>query len=537
MMAAFASRGSWIGWLRRREPASAPPAARPAALPAAMPDFDIAPNDPLLSYLSSVASAVDIDALRLDSPALAELRAAGVKLVVPLVSQGELIGLLNLGPRLSAQDFSSDDRRLLNNLAAQAAPAVRVAQLVREQQLEARERERIAQELRVAQLIQQQFLPRELPNLRGWKLAAHYQPAREVGGDFYDFIQLPSGELGLVVGDVTDKGIPAALVMASTRSLLRTEALRAGSPGAVLRRVNDLLCPDIPERMFVTCLYAVLNPETGRLRYANAGHNLPYLRSGGTVHELRATGMPLGLLPGMTYEEQEATLEADARLLLYSDGLVEAHNHAFEMFGFPRVMGLFGTVSDGRDPIAALLAELERFTGPGHEQEDDITLVTLARSPLRVDASDRRGGTRSPAQLTSFEVASQLGNERIAMERIAEAVAPLGLPGDVIERIRTAVSEAVMNAIEHGNRGRAELLVAVSVAASDGQLVIRIADQGETNVDAAPTPDLNLKIAGLQPARGWGLFLIRNMVDEVRQVAADGGHAIELVVNLPAEGE
>ena len=200
MMAAFASRGSWIGWLRRREPASAPPAARPAALPAAMPDFDIAPNDPLLSYLSSVASAVDIDALRLDSPALAELRAAGVKLVVPLVSQGELIGLLNLGPRLSAQDFSSDDRRLLNNLAAQAAPAVRVAQLVREQQLEARERERIAQELRVAQLIQQQFLPRELPNLRGWKLAAHYQPAREVGGDFYDFIQLPSGELGLVVG-------------------------------------------------------------------------------------------------------------------------------------------------------------------------------------------------------------------------------------------------------------------------------------------------------------------------------------------------
>jgi anti-sigma regulatory factor (Ser/Thr protein kinase) len=94
-----------------------------------------------------------------------------------------------------------------------------------------------------------------------------------------------------------------------------------------------------------------------------------------------------------------------------------------------------------------------------------------------------------------------------------------------------------MNAIEHGNRGRAELLVAVSVAASEGQLVIRIADQGETNVDAAPTPDLNLKIAGLQPARGWGLFLIRNMVDEVRQVAADGGHAIELVVNLPAEGE
>ena len=195
--------------------------------------------------------AVDISALQLESPALEGLREAGVKLVVPLVSQGELIGLLNLGPRRSEQEYSADDRKLLNDLAGQAAPAVRVAQLVREQQAEARERERIEQELRVAQLIQQQFLPKELPDLPGWQVGAYYGPAREVGGDFYDFIELPDGQIGIVVGDVTDKGVPAALVMATTRSILRAEAPRARSRRArSSTRANELLCP----RFRPTCL-------------------------------------------------------------------------------------------------------------------------------------------------------------------------------------------------------------------------------------------------------------------------------------------
>ena len=129
-------------------------------------------------------------------------------LVVPLVSQGELIGTLNLGPRLSEQEYSTDDRRLLTTLAAQAAPAIRVAQLVREQANEAAEKERLAQELRVATLIQQQFLPRQLPQLPQWQVAAYYGPARAVGGDFYDFVEMPDGRIGIAVGDVTDKGVP-----------------------------------------------------------------------------------------------------------------------------------------------------------------------------------------------------------------------------------------------------------------------------------------------------------------------------------------
>jgi serine phosphatase RsbU (regulator of sigma subunit) len=186
---------------------------------------------------------------------------------IPLVSQGELVGLLNLGPRLSEQDYSTDDRGLLNTLATQAAPAVRVAQLVREQRIQARERERIEQELHVARLIQQTLLPKELPALSGWQLSVYYQPARAVGGDFYDFLQFEDGRLGIVIGDVTDKGVPAALVMATTRSILRAAAHGEASPGQVLERTNDLLHPDIPPKMFVTCLYAILYPASGLLRY------------------------------------------------------------------------------------------------------------------------------------------------------------------------------------------------------------------------------------------------------------------------------
>ncbi len=350
----------------------------------AAPELDIAPNDPILAYLASASGVVEVEKLDLDSPALEKMREAGVKLLVPLVSQGELIGLLNLGPRLSQQEYSADDRKLLSDLATQTAPAVRVAQLVRQQQQEAKERERIEQELRVARLIQQTLLPKTLPELPGYDVAAYYQPAREVGGDFYDFLDLEDGRMGFVVGDVTDKGVPAALVMATTRTMLRAAAQRLDTPGEVLKRVNDVLVQEIPPNMFVTCLYAILERESGRLVYANAGHDLPYRRRAGRsegAEELRARGMPLGLMPGMGYEEKEILLEKGESVLFYSDGLVEAHDAHREMFGFPRLQGLVGTHrSGGSSLVGFLLSELRRFTGEDWEQEDDITLVTLERS-------------------------------------------------------------------------------------------------------------------------------------------------------------
>jgi PAS domain S-box-containing protein len=249
--------------------------------------------------------------------------------------------------------------------------------MAREQEV-VQERERIEQELRVARMIQHTLLPKTLPELEGYQVAVHYQPAREVGGDFYDLLQLPDGRLGLIVGDVSGKGVPAAIVMAITRTMLRS-AYHLGSPGEILEKVNDDLFPDIPPNVFVTCLAALLDSETGRLQYANAGHDPPFVRHAGGVGKLRATGMPLGLMADMTYEQQEITLQPGENVLLYSDGLAEAHSQHHEMFGFPRIEKFVGAYSEGAKLIDSLLAELERFTGENWEQEDDITLLTLQR--------------------------------------------------------------------------------------------------------------------------------------------------------------
>ena len=514
----------------RPDPDTAPETGEGAPqVPPEETPVDIAPNDPLLAYFATASGAVDIDALELDSPALRELKAAGVKLAVPLVSQGELIGVLNLGPRLSEQEYSSDDRKLLDNLAAQAAPALRVGQLVREQEAEAATRQRFEQELEVARLIQQNFLPKELPDLPGWNLAAYYRPAREVGGDFYDVIPLPDGRVALVVGDVTDKGVPAALVMSATRSVLRASAQRLIEPGVVLERVNEHLCPDMPAKMFVTCLYGVLDPATGLLRFANAGHDVPYVKTAGGVIELRARGMPLGLMPGMAYEEKEAVLQPGDTVLLHSDGIVEAHDPQRDMFGFPRLKETVARAPGGQKMIDRVLSEVEAFTGPEAEQEDDITMVSLERSMGGAQVS----GAQNGRVLAEFDLPSAEGNEREAMARVGQAVAGSGLDPARVERLKTAVAEATMNAMEHGNEYRADRPVSIRVLQSADRLRVQVSDHGgATELPPAETPDLAAKLEGRQRPRGWGLFLIEKMVDEAHATVGTDGHVLELTLRL-----
>jgi len=245
---------------------------------------------------------------------------AGKVILIHRIEGGKIAeewGLGTIGPRLMRQ---------------------RLAQELEQERIE---RERIEQELRVARLIQQASLPKDVPQLEGWEITPYYQPAREVGGDFYDFFELDDGQLGLVVGDATGKGMPAALMAEATSNMLRAvaQALGSSSPGEVLARVNETLLARIPSNMFVTCFYAILDPKTAGLRYANAGHDLPYVRRCGDAEELRATGMPLGLMPSMSYEEKETILGAGESALFYSDGLVEAHDSKGEMFGFPRLRG------------------------------------------------------------------------------------------------------------------------------------------------------------------------------------------------------
>ena len=275
----------------------------------------------------------------------------------------------------------------LANLVSQVATAILMRREIqaREQRLkqQAHARERIEQELHVARRIQQASLPEAVPAFEGWDIYPSYRPAREVGGDFYDFLELEDGRLGLVVGDATGKGVPAALVMSTTCGMLRAVTQASDySPGEVLQRVNEALATRIPANMFVTCFYGVLDPGTGSFAYANAGHDLPYVRRGGDAEELMARGMPLGLMAGMSYEEKEVVLDAGEAALFYSDGLVEAHNPEGEMFGFPRLQALVAEHAEGEPLVEYLMEKLYSFAGEGWEQEDDITLVTLQRVAL-----------------------------------------------------------------------------------------------------------------------------------------------------------
>jgi len=316
--------------------------------------------------------------------------AEGDKVVTWVIGSGthdreSFMGLAPTGARMTMKHIFISrvlDSRIVEQWGVSDISSVWQQRLQRERI----ERERVEQELQVARHIQQASLPKEVPSLQGWRINPFYQPAREVGGDFYDFHPLSEDRLGLVVGDATGKGVPAALVMSTTLGMLQavSEALdSSSSPGEVLKRVNEALTVRIPANMFVTCFYAILDPKNGRRVYANAGHDLPYWRRNvGGAEELRARGMPLGLMPGMGYEEDEIVLKGGESVLFYSNGLVEAHEPKGEMFGFPRLRALVGEHGEEQALGDFLLEELYSFVGKGWEQEDDITLLTLRCSAI-----------------------------------------------------------------------------------------------------------------------------------------------------------
>jgi anti-sigma regulatory factor (Ser/Thr protein kinase) len=232
-------------------------------------------------------------------------------------------------------------------------------------------------------------------------------------------------------------------------------------------------------------------------------------------------------------------------MVLSSDGLVEAHNPEGEMFGFPRMRELMAEHPGGIAMLDHLLAELRRFVGPGWDQEDDVTLVAVWRAATQpmTHAEAEASGAHSqpeavrPAEgrrvLADFSLPSVSGNERLAMDRVAEAVGGVDLDGTRLERLKTAVSEGAMNAIEHGNQFQAELPVAILVTLAEGELAVRITDHGGgRDITEAETPDLDAKLEGKQSPRGWGLFLIKNMVDEMHVTSDDTHHTIELVLHL-----
>lgn len=479
------------------------------------PLVPIPPHDPLATLLVSRVSPVELSTLTLESPALEALRAAGVELVVPLVADDALLGTINLGPRRSEQAYTKDDKALLATLASQLAPAVRLARLARRQEEAAARQERIDQELRVARVIQQTLLPRDLPTVAGWEISAFYRPAREVGGDFYDVVSLEDGRAVVFEGDVTDKGVPAALVMATCRAALRAATERYDDPGDILRHTNDILVADIPPMMFVTCFCAVL--DGSKIRFANAGHPLPLVVTDGEVVAVRATGMPLGMLPGSTYEVVEVPVDKGASIVVASDGVAEAHDLTGAMYGFDRVGKV---VAGSDDPITALIDDVDRFA---REQEDDITVVVIRRH-----SSAQESAEAFETRLLSLRIPSRAGVERDAMEQVMAAAAGAGMTEPRLRKLGTAVAEAVMNAAEHGNGYDPGKDIEVVAYESAEELRVDVVDEGSVRVDPVDVPDIDAKVAGAQSPRGWGRFLIEEMADAVEDRRMGGRHVLTI---------
>jgi sigma-B regulation protein RsbU (phosphoserine phosphatase) len=310
----------------------------------------------------------------------ASVRLLGLRaiLCVPLELRGKVQGVVYVDSRLQTGVFSPDDLDLLAGIASSAAIAIENARLYQV----AVEKGRMERELQVAREVQASLIPQAAPHLPGWEFAGWWQPAREVSGDFYDYVPFGDGHQGLLIGDVTDKGMPAALFMAHARSIIRACAIASSDAVTAIRNANATLCAQTTNGMFVTLCLAHLEPSSGQLRYVNAGHNLPLHWD----HKKKAwrpfgrPGLPLAIDPAAEYVEGTAEIRPGDLLVLYTDGLTDATDARSELFGLERVKNVLAAHADASpeevlDHIRRALAEFSGPTAP----YDDVTLLIARR--------------------------------------------------------------------------------------------------------------------------------------------------------------
>jgi sigma-B regulation protein RsbU (phosphoserine phosphatase) len=346
-------------------------------------------ESPHLWYLPESASDLPRDALQKLPSLLARQRFLGHALVgVDLA--GVPVGTLMVNMH-SPRRFLPDEIQLLDMLGSQLAQTLERERLHQE----ALERRSLERELELARDIQASFLPRGCPRIPGYDIAAYYSPARHVGGDFYDFIEMAGDDiqLGLLIADVTDKGVPAALFMALSRTLLRANAIDGKPPATVLEQTNRLILADSHAGLFVTCFYAVLHAASGTLTFANGGHNYPllYRQASGELRVLRAQGIVLGIVPEPHFEQSHETLVSGDVVLFYTDGVTEAMNSQHDLFGEDRLEAVLRQHHQrpAHEIIQAVLEAVEAF-GEGESQSDDITMVVVRCCPNHSDHRPRR---------------------------------------------------------------------------------------------------------------------------------------------------
>jgi GAF domain-containing protein/anti-sigma regulatory factor (Ser/Thr protein kinase) len=433
-----------------------------------------------------IAHVADADVL---NPILREKGISSL-LGVPLIVEGNLIGVLHVGS-LSPRDFGQKELAVLQLAAARAAPAIERARLLSELQ----------HEHQVAMLLQRSLLPVGLPSGVGFEVAARYLAAREeVGGDWYDVIELPRGHLGFAIGDVVGHGISAAALMGQLRTALRAHALDGHGPAQTLERL-DRFVQSLDERAMATATYGVFDPESGELRLASAGHLPPVLlgRDGPRLLEL-ATGAPLGGFAYSRYTEDTLTLAGDEMIVLYTDGLVERRG---EPLG-PMIDELMTHIATASTPEQACLYAVDGLVPP-EGLPDDVAILALRSAPI-------------PAELHLELPADSdvLGSVRRVMRRWLHE---RGATDPVIAEVTLAVNEACANAVEHAySPGPAMFLLDATV--HDAELTISVRDTGSWR-----------EPRGVD--RGRGLTIIRSAMDDVDLKRSAEGTELLMRRSLP----
>ncbi len=312
-----------------------------------------------------------------ENEADAVLTADCLLMAVPLSIKNDMFGVMLVEEAENGRRFRTRRLEIIHGIAQQAALAIQNDLL----QQEMVSRERLETEAQLARQIQQTFIPSSLPTHPSWQLAARWRTARQVGGDFYDVIELPNGKLGLFIADVADKGMPAALFMALTRTLMRAAVNETNSPAEVLSRVNEQLLPDTQQGMFVTAVYGELDVERGEFTFVNAGHNPPFwMKANGEVEKLTRTAVALGVMEQHAMKQRTISLGMDDLLLLYTDGVTESFSPAGELFGEERLVNALKIypAQNAEEALEIVEAHLNEFSDP-LPPGDDLTMLAVRR--------------------------------------------------------------------------------------------------------------------------------------------------------------
>ena len=426
-------------------------------------------------------------------------------LCLPLIGNANrLIGVIQVLNKKNQGVFDEADESLLAGLSAHVTVALERARLIEAYV----EKERMEEALKLAHDIQMSMVPKifpPFPDRSEFDIFATLVPAKEVGGDFYDFLFLDDDHLCFAVGDVSGKGVPAALFMAVTKTLFRATASNGGTPGEILARLNAELCRDNASCMFVTLFCGILNIRTGQIDYGNAGHNLPYhLHRDGVSPLEKLGGRSLGLVEQSTYASGRLVLRPGEALLLYTDGVTEATDSSETLYSNQRLERFLGSHRDAspRQMVSDLISDVRRFTGIV-PQSDDITALALHYF----------GTTKKITESVEIEISNKLSELERLDQTLAELWRRQGLTPAVVRDLNLALEEIVINVISHGYTDDREHIIRINLNVQLGEVRIEVEDDGQPfNPLEVPEADITKPLTE-RTIGGLGIHLARKVLD------------------------